>query len=178
MRASHSPPRICTRRILNFIIWLINCVLGSVWIIFWYRLTTKRRIQFPMLSLLLSFRFFSWCIGYNDFWVCLLYHSSYLYFLLLSSVILPYEHIVNKLALRTSALNLLFGGYCSCSDTEMYNLIHLSTLAVCSKEVFWAVSNALDTEKTKHLQRNFRNQSNLISVLIAYRICFVYTCRK
>lgn len=42
--------------------------------------------------------------------------------------------------------SLLFGGYYSCVGTEMYNLIHLSTLEICSEEVFCGVSNALDKE--------------------------------
>lgn len=121
-----------------------------MWTVFWYRQTMEWRIWFSMLSFLPSFSKWWWGVVFLFVclagWFCSLYYSSYSYFLLLSSVILACKHIVIKLALCTSILNLLFGGYYSCLGTDMYNLIHLSSLEICSKEFFWSVSNALDKE--------------------------------
>lgn len=130
-----------------------------MWTVFWYRQTTEWRIWFSMLSFLLSFSKWWWGVVFLFVclagWFCSLYYSSYSYFLLLSSVILACEHIVIKLVLCTSILNLLFGSYYSCLGIRIlyytytydtYNPIHLSSLEICSKEFFWSVSNALDKE--------------------------------
>lgn len=100
-----------------------------------------------MLSLCQASDFFPYMQDTMTFQFCWIYCPRYLYFhFLLSSVILAYERIVDKLALCTSTLNLSFGGYYSCLGTEMYNLIQLSTLEMCRKGGFWGVGNALDKE--------------------------------